>query len=113
MPIKQIALPNGMIVNRNVANTVHGKLLDLQIMQQGYKLWEFVHLCKNPTYVVAKETQKLLIRRHLLHSDGQPKADVQNIVLYMTKGNGDKIEVITLKEFYEMVGEADQGSDVE
>lgn len=110
--IPQVALPNGMIVNRGIVNNVYGKLLAIQSYKQ-FILTEFVYLCRHPGYQVLEETKKILICNDLLFPDGQPKADVQNATLYMVFGNDQNPDLLPFDQVLQKLTPVSDSKDVE
>lgn len=111
--VPMVMLPNGLVVNRATVNSVYGKLLTIKTLAP-YKLWEFVFVCRNPGgHKMLEATKKMFVKKGLLHHDGQPKADVQNITLYIVTGNDSKMDLLSLEKVWEIIKDADLGRDVE
>lgn len=107
-----VMLGNGMVVGRGTLSRVYGELLVLQELNP-FSFWQMVSICRDPKFHLMKETKEILIKRELLHRDGCPKADVQNIVLYLVSGNRSTVEIITFAELKKNFVVITEGKDIE
>lgn len=71
--------------------------------QSALRFWETVHIARNPSYLLPKQSLKFLFDSGVLGNEDEMHYICRIAILHLTEGQDRKLDVITEKQFEKLI----------